>query len=41
MPCTGGKVIFDSVVADLLPTQDYDSQAFMGKFGMESKVSKH
>jgi hypothetical protein len=33
--------IFDNLVADLLPTQGYGNQAFMGKFEMESQVSKH
>ena len=31
------RAIFDSLVADLLPTQGYDGQAFMGRFGMEAK----
>jgi hypothetical protein len=34
--CTRGeKWIFESVVTDLLPTQGYGSQVFMGEFGME------
>jgi hypothetical protein len=42
LPFTGKRIaIFDSLVANLLPTQGYDGQAFMGKFGMESQVSKH